>query len=109
MLRITVDARGPALHLKLEGKLAGAWVIELERCWRSHSVDFPRRDLIVDLTSTDFVDLAGKYLLTLMHQGGAKFTACTPVMKDLVAEIAGTPEAESKYQPTGCARKESRS
>src|ERR1035441_8853259 len=89
MLRITVDDRGSGIHLKLEGRLTGVWVTELERCWRPYSGGFPRRRLVVDLSSTDFVDLAGKYLLALMHQRGATFTARTPMMKDLVAEIAG--------------------
>ena len=89
MLRITVDEGDSAIHLKLEGRLTGAWVTELERCWRPYSDGFPRRRLVVDLSSTDFVDLAGKYLLALMHQRGATFTARTPIMKDLVAEIAG--------------------
>jgi anti-anti-sigma regulatory factor len=97
MLRITVDDHGSAIHLKLEGRLTGAWVTELEHCWHSYSSGVPRRDLIVDLTSTDFVDLAGKYLLKLMYQRGATFTARTPIMKDLVTEIAGA-GAESTPQ-----------
>ena len=103
MLRITVDDRGSTIHLKLEGRLAGVWVTELERCWRPYSDGFPGRNLVVDLTSTDFVDLAGKYLLALMHQRGATFAARTPLMKDLVAEITGA-GAESLLQPASGTR-----
>jgi hypothetical protein len=88
MLRVTVDDRGAAIHFKLEGKLQGIWVTELEQCWRSHAARCPHKEVVVDLTSTDYVDLAGKYLLALMHHSGAKFTAQTPLMKDLVDEIA---------------------
>jgi hypothetical protein len=103
MLRVTVDDRGAAIHLKLEGRLAGVWVTELERCWRPYAAELPQRDLVVDLTSTEFVDLAGKYLLALMYQRGATFTVRTPLMKDLVAEITGA-GAESLLQPTISAR-----
>jgi hypothetical protein len=89
MLRITVDDRGPEIHLRLEGRLAGSWVTELENCWRLYSSGVPNRKLVVDLKGTESVDLAGKYLLTLMHERGATFTARTLPMKDLVAEIAG--------------------
>ncbi len=90
MVRISVDDRGAALHLKLEGRLVGAWVAELEQCWRSCSAQSSSRKLIVDLTDTESVDLAGKYLIRLMHHSGVAFTARTPYMKALVAEITGT-------------------
>ncbi|MCE5310526.1 MAG: hypothetical protein LLG20_23045 [Acidobacteriales bacterium] len=101
MLRISVDDRGTAIHLKLEGKLKGIWVTELEHCWRSHSAGVPRRDIVVDLTDTDFVDLTGKYLLTLMHQRGVKFIARSPLMKDLLAEIVRTESEMNQYSTTG--------
>jgi hypothetical protein len=53
----------------------------------------------VDLTSTVFVDLAGKYRLTLMHQRGAVFTTRTPRMKDLVAEIPGAGADAMRVMP----------
>ncbi|MCX6624686.1 MAG: hypothetical protein NTY38_27215 [Acidobacteria bacterium] len=105
MMRITVEDRGGATHFIVEGRLAGAWVTELERCWRAHCARSPRSNLVVDLTSTDFVDLAGQYLLTLMHQRGATFIARTPSVKDLVAEIASA-DAEFNHQPTNGTRKE---
>ncbi len=35
MLKITVQHSPSEVRLKLEGNLAGAWVTELEDCWRS--------------------------------------------------------------------------
>ena len=90
MVRITMDDRGAELHLKVEGRLAGAWVSELEQCWRAYAARSPHRVLLVDLTDTEFVDLAGKYLLTLMHQSGVKFAARNQYMNALLAEIRGT-------------------
>jgi anti-anti-sigma regulatory factor len=83
-----MDDRGATLHLKLEGKLAGAWVAELEQVWRERAARSPYQALVVDLTATEFVDLAGKYLLTLMHQSGVKLAAASPYMSALIDEIA---------------------
>ncbi len=82
-----MDDRGAELHLKVEGRLAGAWVSELEQCWRTYVARSPHKVLLVDLTDTEFVDLAGKYLITLMHQSGVKFTARNQYMNSLLAEI----------------------
>ena len=90
MVRITMDDRGAQLHLKLEGRLAGAWVTELEQCWRTYAARSPHKLLVVDLTDTEFVDLTGKYLLTLMHQSGVEFAARNQYMNALLAEIRGT-------------------
>jgi hypothetical protein len=46
----------------------------------------------VDLTDVEFVDTAGRYLLALMHAHGARFIAVTPLMNELVAEIAAGPD-----------------
>ena len=87
MLRITSQENAESVHLKLEGTLKGAWVPEMERCWRSaHSNR--NKALIVDLTDVEFVDTAGKYLLALMHAHGARFVAATPLMNELVNDIA---------------------
>ena len=34
MLKITTKTKAVKITFELEGKLAGAWVNELERCWR---------------------------------------------------------------------------
>jgi len=87
VLRITRVEQGATLHLRIEGKLAGAWVTELEQAWRESAARSPHQGLVVDLTATEFVDLAGKYLLALMHQKGVKLAAGTPYMNALIEEI----------------------
>ena len=89
MLRVTVEDLGTARCMKVEGRLAGVWVQELEQSWRTLSARSRGVTLVVDLTQTDFVDLAGKYLLSLMYQSGVKLRASSPYMKTVVAEIAG--------------------
>src|SRR5262249_39345886 len=60
MLRITIhnDSRGRTFQL--EGKLAGPWVDELERCWQD-SVNTPGTPAVrFDLTGVTFIDAAAK-------------------------------------------------
>ncbi len=89
MLRITIEEGGEQFRLKLEGRLAGAWVTELENCWRTAASTLCGRPLWVDLTAVDCVDAAGKYLLALMHNAGARFIASGCAMLELVREITG--------------------
>lgn len=87
MLRITVHDTPQQVTLKLEGSLTGSWVMELEDCWRTESLNHAHRLLCLDLTEVDHVDSAGRYLLALLHNRGAGLKASGLVMTDLVAEI----------------------
>ena len=88
MLRI-VAAEGPGqVTLKLEGSLAGPWVVELEHVWRAARPRLSGRSLGVDLTAVDHVDEAGKYLLALLSRDGAQLTAAGAAMTELVRMIA---------------------
>ena len=89
MLRITINDAPDRLGLKLEGKLGGAWVSELEESWRAATASLGNRPLSVDLTGVDCVDAAGKYLLALMHKAGARFVVSGCMMSALVQEITG--------------------
>ena len=93
MLRVTVEDLGSALRLKVEGRLVGAWVPELEQSWR-RLIRSPGVGLIVDLTDTEFVDLAGTYLLSLMYRGGIQLRANSPYMKCVVAGITEKARAD---------------
>jgi hypothetical protein len=72
MLKITFhDVTGQPC-LELEGRLAGAWVCELEHCWHTAKASHPNRTLSVDLTGVTFIDQAGRYLLQWMHRDGVR-------------------------------------
>ena len=87
MLRITVEEKNDRIRFRLEGKLIGSWVQELERCWISiRNYDSANR-LFVDLSSVSFVD--DKALLTRMVAQGAKLVAKGLLMTSLAKEIAG--------------------
>src|SRR5688572_1402540 len=60
MLKITTKTEEVTTTFELEGRLAGAYVEELERCWRELP---PGRNLKISLQAVTFVDDNGKRLL----------------------------------------------
>jgi len=93
LLKITMQKGSGPATLKLEGKLAGPWVEELKDVWRSESAT---ETVLVDLLEVSFVDASGKDLLAQMWQGGADFVADSPLMKQVIEEVTGSPEGWDK-------------
>lgn len=89
MLRITTNDNPRILTLRLEGRLEGPWVRELERCWRGMLDSGTRPTVRVDLTGVTYIDGAGKARLAEMHEQGAEFIAGDCATKAVVAEIVG--------------------
>jgi hypothetical protein len=96
MLKITKHrgAGSDSVSLKLEGRLAGPWVEELDTCWRQMTASLQGRT-VVDLTGVTFVDIDGKALLTRMWQQGAELRAAGCLTKCIVEEIAKAGRAGS--------------
>jgi anti-anti-sigma regulatory factor len=92
MLKITVHDTAGHLRMELEGRLAGAWVCEVEQCWHTAKASHPHRPLTVDLTSVTFIDQAGRYLLQLMHCDSVSFVTSSLLWQDLVKHITGATE-----------------
>ncbi len=72
MLRITTFDNDKETRFIVEGKLAGPWVAELERCWQAVASVRPSPPILVDLTAVSYVDLEGKELLTRMRGSGTQ-------------------------------------
>ncbi len=89
MLKITIHSGDQGVRFQLEGRLAGAWVEELERAWRGAEQERGGKPAVIDLVAVDFVDAAGRALLAQLHRQGAKLVSGTPFMEDLVSEIIG--------------------
>jgi hypothetical protein len=95
MLRISVQNESGTVTFKLEGKLAGIWVRELEDCW--HSI----RDTVLnpnerfDLTDITYIDAAGKAFLAARHAEGAKLLATGCLMRAFTAEISGNAKSDT--------------
>jgi hypothetical protein len=91
MLRITIHDAPPTLTFRLEGRLVGPWVRELEECWRGALASRREPILRVDLTGLISIDAAGRACLEALHRQGAEFVAADCLMKAVVAEITGAP------------------
>ena len=88
MLRITMTDQPRVLTFRLEGRLEGAWVAELEKCWRETRARARGSKHRVDLNGVTFVDDAGGALLAHMYDQGAELVAGDCLMKAIVEEIA---------------------
>jgi len=87
MLKITTLLDAKSTVLRLEGRLAGLWVQELERCWDSTIGTTTDHPLSLDLSAVTYVDSDGKDLLKKIHQQGAKLVASGCLTRCIVNEI----------------------
>jgi hypothetical protein len=87
VLRITTRHNLGATSFIVEGKLVGACVEELEKCWRAAASAESEGPISVDLTSVYFIDESGKQLLTRMYGQGTTFLAAGLMAKFLIEEI----------------------
>ncbi len=91
MLRITVHDSPESVIFQIEGRLAGAWVREVENCRQRMLVGRRRSPIRFDLAGVTFIDAAGKAYLEAMHGLGAEFVAADCLTKAVVAEITKAP------------------
>lgn len=91
MLKITLHDSAREFRLKLEGRLSGLWVHELEQCWKTARSTTQDRKTVLDLGEVDFVDPAGESLLAHMHAEGVEFVAVTPLICAVLQEICRVP------------------
>ena len=87
MLKITLHDSADEFRLKLEGRLAGAWVKELELCWRTASSTTEGRRTVVDLGDVDFVDDPGERVLTEMHAAGVELVGESPLICSMLEQV----------------------
>jgi anti-anti-sigma regulatory factor len=69
MLRITHDKDATGHTLRLEGKVAGAWVEEFRRYWHSLAGSLGSKRVHLDLCGVAFVDGEGRQLLREIYHG----------------------------------------
>jgi len=103
MLRVTtrVEEEQGRVTLKLEGKLAGLWVDEFERCW---CLTFEKwKNVIVELAGVTFIDSKGKCLLAKIHGQGAKLVGTGLMTRSIIEEISGC-DGEQKGDASGVHR-----
>jgi anti-anti-sigma regulatory factor len=97
MLRITLEEKSDAVVLKLEGRLAGPWAVELGRLWEEQAPAFAQKKLSLDLRETTFADARGiRILKTIYSQTSAEILSGTPWTQYLAEEVAS-----KNSQPAG--------
>lgn len=86
MLRITFQEDPEGTTVKLEGKLSGPWVEELERSWAEHS-PHPPKPVTVDLSDVTYIDPEGKRLLARMMGKGVCLQGTQLMTRYIIDEI----------------------
>ncbi|HLX08902.1 MAG TPA: hypothetical protein VKY89_13695 [Thermoanaerobaculia bacterium] len=87
MLRITTQHKPEEFRFRLEGKVSGPWVDELERSWYAVTQAVRGGHVLVDLSEVTFIDAEGKKLLAWMHEQGAEFLCAGCMTRGIVDEI----------------------
>jgi len=87
MLKITLHDSADEFRLKLEGRLSGLWVRELELCWQTATSTTEGRKTVLDLREVDFIDPEGQALLAAMHSRGVDLVAVTPLIRAVLDEV----------------------
>ena len=101
MLKITLHDTASEFRLSLEGRLAGAWVRELELCWRTASSTTAGRRTVADLADVDYVDSAGEELLGRMHASGVELCGETPLICGVIEQACRRGPCDSVGGRTG--------
>ena len=96
MLRITIHNEATRRTFQLEGKVAGAWVEELERCWQNTLATPGGPAIRFDLTGVTFIDTAGKEFLADRYADGAELIVAGCQMRAFAADIANAPKANAQ-------------
>lgn len=74
------------MTVKLEGKLSGPWVEELERCWMEHP-PHTSKHVTVDLSDVTYIDPEGKKLLARMTGKGVYLQGTQLMTRYIIEEI----------------------
>jgi hypothetical protein len=88
MLRITINENDGAIGMTLEGRVAGAWLAELNRAWMETKPRLGTKKLSIDLYNVTYTDAAGKQMLREIYaQSGAELITGTLWAQYLADEI----------------------
>jgi hypothetical protein len=87
MLRISPKETRGAMALKLEGKLGGPWVDELQAFWLGHSRQKGQMPIkSVDLAEVSFIDDRGTELLRRMRRKGVSLVGGSDFINQLLTD-----------------------
>jgi anti-anti-sigma regulatory factor len=92
MMKIHMQELDGHLILYVEGRLAGAFVPELESCWMAVRGKEPGRKISVDLKNVICIDRGGRQLLKTMYGGGVGFLRAGLAVQDILEQVMEQPE-----------------
>src|SRR4051794_13658281 len=87
MMKIQMNELDQGLILQVEGRVAGAFVPELENCWNAARAKQPNGKISVDLKNVTCVDRAGRNLLQSMHSNGVEFLRAGMAIQDILEQV----------------------
>jgi anti-anti-sigma regulatory factor len=94
MMKIQIKESGDQVILQVAGRLAGAYVPELERSWQATRTNQPNRRISVDLQGVTCIDQSGRYLLQFMHGKGVVFLRAGMATQDILEQIMEQPKCK---------------
>jgi len=94
MIRIEIHESANEMTFQVEGRLAGAFVRELEQCWKGSEKRRRISKVAIDLRSVTGVDDAGRYLVRLLIRDGATLVGPPLLMHDIL-EVSESPRIET--------------
>ena len=89
MMKVHISRDDDRVILRVEGRVAQAYVAELERCWREACALEPRRHISLDLRDVTCVDHAGGCLLRLMRSHGVEVVRTNLPLQDVLEQETG--------------------
>src|SRR5687768_15947648 len=101
MLRITTHDKPESLTFPLDGKLAGPWVRELQKCWQTTAAGDRQRVVRFDLTGLTAIDAVGKEFLAARYAEGVELVAAGCLMKSVVSDLAQSPVLVRRFAEDG--------
>jgi len=96
-LRISIQQTDTEVEITLEGRLAGAWVAELERAWSEAAPRVSNQQVRLDLRNVTYSDLSGKHVLrTIFKQTSAEIITSSQWSQYLAEEVRDTEQGRAR-------------
>lgn len=89
MMKATQTQEGNHILIRVEGRLSGPWVAELERTWNAAIASSEPADVQLELAGVSFIDEDGKQLLRKICGAGTRIVAAGCLTRAIVEELEG--------------------
>lgn len=87
------------MTIKLEGRVTGPWVVELDRLWLQASPELGCRQLLLDLRETTYADAGGiEALRAIYSQTSPSILTSTPWTQYLAEAISRGSDQQSNTE-----------